>query len=106
MRDFWGGVVRELDEWADEKRVAQFWWRDDDAQDTSTQLKSMLAVARQFDVAIGLSVIPVGLKARLVAALGIKATFGRCRLNPVKYAAYSNRSETLSAGCGLSCGTA
>ena len=70
MRDIWGGIVRELDEWAGEKRVAQFWWRDDDAQDTSAQLKNMLAVARQFDVAIGLSVIPVGLKPRLVAALG------------------------------------
>src|SRR6185295_10884428 len=47
----------------------QFWWRDDDAQDVSDELKRMLAVARKFDVTIGLSVIPAQLKPRLVPML-------------------------------------
>jgi len=69
MRDIWRGVVDELDLWAREKRVAQFWWRDDDAQDVSEQLKRMLAVAKQFDVTIGLSVIPAKLQPRLTTML-------------------------------------
>ena len=69
MRDIWSGVSEELDLWAREKRVAQFWWRDDDAQDVSDQLKQMLAVAKTFDVTIGLSVIPAQLKPRLVPML-------------------------------------
>lgn len=59
----------ELDQWACEKRVAQFWWRDDDAQDVSERLKKMLGVARSFDVTIGLSVIPAKLKTRLIDVL-------------------------------------
>lgn len=69
MADAWGRVRDELDVWAREKRVAQFWWRDDDAQDMSDELTKMLAVARRFDVKVGLSVIPAKLKPRLVAAL-------------------------------------
>jgi peptidoglycan/xylan/chitin deacetylase (PgdA/CDA1 family) len=69
MTDHWGRVRAELDVWAERKRVAAFWWRDDDAQDASDRLKAMLAVARQFDVTIGLSVIPLKLKPRLPAML-------------------------------------
>ncbi|MCE9523718.1 MAG: hypothetical protein K8S25_14970, partial [Alphaproteobacteria bacterium] len=69
MRDIWGGVAEELDLWAREKRVAQFWWRDDDAHNVSEQLKRMLAIARRFDVTVGLSVIPAKVQPRLAAAL-------------------------------------
>ncbi|MBL9097152.1 MAG: hypothetical protein JNK07_09515 [Alphaproteobacteria bacterium] len=69
MSDGWDRVRAELDVWAAQRRIAQFWWRDDDAQDTSDQLKAMLAVARVFDVTIGLSAIPSGLSRRLVTAL-------------------------------------
>jgi hypothetical protein len=69
MSDGWDRVREELDLWAAQKRVAQFWWRDDDAQDTSDQLTAMLAVARVFDVTIGLSAIPSGLSRRLISAL-------------------------------------
>jgi hypothetical protein len=65
----WDRVRRELDEWARERRTAQFWWRDDDAQDASANLSRMLATAAQFDVTIGLSAIPAKLKPRLVKAL-------------------------------------
>jgi hypothetical protein len=69
MTAAWDRVRRELDVWTKEKLAAQFWWRDDDAQDVSDELKRMLAVAERFDVAIGLSVIPAKLKTRLVGAL-------------------------------------
>lgn len=69
MSDRWDRVRAELDIWAARGRTAQFWWRDDDAQDTSDQLTAMLAVARVFDVTIGLSAIPSGLSRRLVTAL-------------------------------------
>jgi hypothetical protein len=65
----WDRVRAELDVWAHEKRRALFWWRDDDAEDVSDQLKQMLGVARRFDVKVGLSAIPAKLKPRLVALL-------------------------------------
>lgn len=65
----WDRVTRELDQWARERRTAQFWWRDDDAEDTSANLSRMLATAARFDVVIGLSAIPAKLKPRLVKAL-------------------------------------
>jgi hypothetical protein len=65
----WDRVRRELDEWAREGRTAQFWWRDDDAQDASPHLSRVLETAARFDVTIGLSVIPAKLRARLVKAL-------------------------------------
>ena len=65
----WERVRDELDIWAAEKRVAQFWWRDDDAQDVSPRLKRMLSIAQNFDVSVALSVIPVGTKAGLVKYL-------------------------------------
>jgi hypothetical protein len=69
MSDVWDRVRRELDIWAAQKRVAQFWWRDDDAQDTSDQLRAMLNVARSFDVVVGVSAVPSKLARRLVSAL-------------------------------------
>jgi peptidoglycan/xylan/chitin deacetylase (PgdA/CDA1 family) len=65
----WDRVRRELDLWARERRKAQFWWRDDDAEDVSANLSRMLATAARFEVTIGLSVIPARLKPRLVKAL-------------------------------------
>jgi len=69
MRDVWHSVRAELDQWQRERRVAQFWWRDDDAADASDELKKMLALARRFDVTVGLSVIPAKLNPRLVPLL-------------------------------------
>lgn len=69
MTGGWDRVRVELDLWAKEKRVAQFWWRDDDAQDVSDELRRMLDVAERFAVTIGISAIPAKLKTRLVGAL-------------------------------------
>lgn len=65
----WDRVRAELDVWAKAERKTAFWWRDDDAQDVSRELDAMLRVARQFDVMIGLSVIPAKLKPRLATHL-------------------------------------
>jgi hypothetical protein len=54
----WDAVEAELDEWKRERRRAEFWWRDDDAQDVTSALKKLLAVAGDFRVPIALSVIP------------------------------------------------
>jgi hypothetical protein len=69
MSDAWDRVRVELDHWAKQKREALFWWRDDDAQDASDQLRAMLNVAEAFDVVIGVSAIPSKISRRLVAAL-------------------------------------
>ncbi len=65
----WDRVRRELDQWSRERRTAQFWWRDDDAQDVSDKLSRMLTTAARFDVTIGLSVIPAKLQPRLIKAM-------------------------------------
>lgn len=65
----WDRVRAELDVWAKEKRQAQFWWRDDDAKDVSSELSRMLDVARRHEVTVGLSVIPAKVKPRLVSVL-------------------------------------
>jgi hypothetical protein len=62
-------VRAELDIWAAKKQVAQFWWRDDDAEDASDQLRAMLNVAQAFDVVIGVSAIPSKVSRRLISAL-------------------------------------
>jgi hypothetical protein len=61
----WDDVVSELDQWRAERRVAQFWWRDDDAVDVTPQLKSLVKMAEQFDLPIALSVIPAQFSPRL-----------------------------------------
>ena len=62
----WADVVSELDQWRGERRVALFWWRDDDAVDVTPQLTSLVELAGQFDVPIALSVIPTQFSPRLV----------------------------------------
>jgi hypothetical protein len=69
MSDVWDRARAELDVWAAQERVAEFWWRDDDAQDDSPQLRAMLAVAHGFGVTVGLSVIPAKISPRLVSML-------------------------------------
>jgi hypothetical protein len=69
MSDAWDRVREELDDWATQGRAAEFWWRDDDAQDSSPRLGALFAVARNFDVTVGLSAIPAKISPRLVSAL-------------------------------------
>lgn len=54
----WGALMGELDAWAAAGRIATFWWRDDDAADTSPALNRLLAMRAEADVPFALAVIP------------------------------------------------
>jgi hypothetical protein len=54
----WGDLTRELDFWLEEGRVAQFWWRDDDAAEPLPALARLLDLAAPFELELGLAVVP------------------------------------------------
>ena len=54
----WGDLTRELDFWSEEARVAQFWWRDDDAAEPLPALARLLDLAASFELELGLAVVP------------------------------------------------
>ena len=62
----WQDVVTELDTWHRARRVALFWWRDDDAIDVTPQLGSLFRLAGRHKVPVALSVIPTRFTRRLV----------------------------------------
>ncbi|HVH80686.1 MAG TPA: polysaccharide deacetylase family protein [Stellaceae bacterium] len=63
----WVDLVDELDRWEEAGRVAQFWWRDDDAVAPTPQLDRLLALADGAPLA--LAVIPAGARDDLASAL-------------------------------------
>jgi peptidoglycan/xylan/chitin deacetylase (PgdA/CDA1 family) len=67
MIDMWDRVRAELDCWQRENRIAEFWWRDDDATKVSPPLRRMLSVANSHGVVVGLSVIPAQAQPSLAA---------------------------------------
>ena len=60
---------RELDAWGQERRVARFWWRDDDAVAATPALDRLLAMAGTADAPLGLAVIPALEEASLATRL-------------------------------------
>ncbi len=62
-------LLAELDAWAAEGRMLKFWWRDDDATETSNALTAMLAVARAANIPLALAVIPMTATEGLAAAI-------------------------------------
>lgn len=54
----WDDLTRELDEWGEAGLNAAFWWRDDDAVTATAELERLLEIGREFDVPVGLAVIP------------------------------------------------
>ncbi len=65
----WQWLERELDRWSHAGLQAQFWWRDDDASDSSTALDRLLRLAQERQVPLALAVIPAGLQAGLIDSL-------------------------------------
>ena len=55
----WGELDAELDRWRGEGRIADFWWRDDDASRPSRPLERLLELSRQAGVPLGLAVVPL-----------------------------------------------
>lgn len=60
MRADWQSLRDELQRWRDDGLAATFWWRDDDACDTTPQLERLLATATDLGVTPALAVIPAG----------------------------------------------
>jgi hypothetical protein len=63
----WGDLIDELDQWSAAGRVAEFWWRDDDAVRPTPQLDQLLDLAD--GIPIGLAVIPAGAQPALAKRL-------------------------------------
>lgn len=54
----WENLQEELDCWANEDRVATFWWRDDDSVDITPALNDLISVSAEAGIPIMLAVIP------------------------------------------------
>ncbi len=65
----WCWLGEELDRWAENGETAYFWWRDDDACDSSPELERLLQSSTSNRVPLALAVIPAALKPALVERL-------------------------------------
>lgn len=59
MNAAWRGFADELARWRDAGRVAEFWWRDDDAARPAPALSRLLALAQRTSTPLALAVIPL-----------------------------------------------
>ena len=55
----WRELEEELARWRDEGRLADFWWRDDDATSPSVALEHLLKLSSTSGVPLALAVIPL-----------------------------------------------
>ena len=62
-------LARELDAWGANAMRATLWWRDDDAEHDSPQLRRLLAIADRHAVPIAIAAIPAGADRTLAAAI-------------------------------------
>ncbi len=62
-------VVALLNEVAARSRTIDFWWRDDDAEDTTSALDDLLTLARRHSLPLGLAVVPKGATEALAVRL-------------------------------------
>ena len=74
----WQVLLEELDIWTEARRVATFWWRDDDASQPSASLERLLRLQSRYRVPLALAVIPGRLDPLLVQ--GVQAEEGVCVL--------------------------
>lgn len=65
----WQDLNTELDAWAAAGRTAEFWWRDDDAVDTTPALERLIGLQRAQSAPLMLAVIPARAQARLAERL-------------------------------------
>ncbi|MDO8975062.1 polysaccharide deacetylase family protein [Reyranella sp.] len=61
----WQALADEAARWRDEGRIAELWWRDDDATDAGPALDRLLAIVRDRETPLAMAVVP----ARATAAL-------------------------------------
>jgi hypothetical protein len=65
----WQALTSELDAWAQAGKTADFWWRDDDAVDTTPALERLIDIQRRQAAPLMLAVIPARAQSRLAARL-------------------------------------
>jgi len=70
MSAAWDSLRDELARWDGAGRVAEFWWRDDDAGQPAPALTRLLTLALTAQVPLGLAMIPLDTAAALVAEPG------------------------------------
>ncbi len=75
----WGDLVRELDTWAESGRVAEFWWRDDDAVDATDALERLIALHGGHSVPLLLAVSPARAREQLADRLRAEADIVICQ---------------------------
>lgn len=54
----WSALAHELDRWADAGLVADFWWRDDDAESCDPHLQQLLDLRAAFALPLALAIPP------------------------------------------------
>jgi hypothetical protein len=59
MSGAWRELADELARWRDSGRVAEFWWRDDDAAQPDPALERLLSLAQRTAAPLALAVIPM-----------------------------------------------
>ncbi len=64
-----GLLTNELEKWSDTGKVAEFWWRDDDAQKPTAQLERLLTISDRHQAAVSLATIPHGVQTSLAEVL-------------------------------------
>ncbi|MCP4010378.1 MAG: hypothetical protein GY726_12810 [Proteobacteria bacterium] len=64
-----GALLDELEKWSDTGKVAEFWWRDDDAQKSTKQLEQLLVISDRHRAAVSLATIPHGVQVSLAEVL-------------------------------------
>ncbi|QPO13754.1 polysaccharide deacetylase family protein [Thalassospira sp. A40-3] len=65
----WDQLRAELDLWQSEDRIANAWWRDDDAVSVTPALETLLRFEQDYKVPLALAVIPAALQDDLVERL-------------------------------------
>jgi hypothetical protein len=66
----WRAFDEEIARWRAADRIAELWWRDDDAVDATPELDRLLALHRETAVPLALAVVPARATAALAARLG------------------------------------
>ena len=70
MNAAWRKLSDEIARWRDAGRVADFWWRDDDAARPDPALARLLELSANTAVPLALAVVPVGADPALLAGFG------------------------------------
>ena len=83
----WRRLGEELDRWQARGLKATFWWRDDDAVDTTPALERLLNLAGRVEMPLTLAAIPVGASSRLAARIDTG-----CRVDVVQHG-FSHRNH-------------